>query len=265
MHAARLSTWCRVVASLVGTSLVVVALVLTSPGRASASTSCLDAAHRGGGSTATENSLGALTSALAAGADYLEMDVQVTSDGTFVLMHDETIRRTTNGRGRIRNKTWQRLSRVRLDDGTPVPTLQQVLDLARPTTSGLLLELKWVPSSRFASLAAMLDDFGASRVVVNSFSTNVVSTFHARYPAVPTALDVSRRITVRQAASYGGVMPDHRHVTLHWLARLRAAGVATYLWTVDKPTDWARYSGRVTLLLTNHPADYTEWRSTHCA
>lgn len=266
-----LSEVARWLTGLLGLGLVFTGL-LAAPDSASAAasrartaTSCLSAAHRGGGSVDTENGLGALRSAVAHGADYLEMDVQVTRDGTFVLMHDQTIDRTTDGSGRILDQTAAELTSVRLLDGEAVPTLQHVLDMAVPTGVGLLIELKWVPSGRFAALKAMIDGFGASRVVVNSLSPYVVSTFHARYPDVRAALDTSRMIGVGAAASYGGVMPDHRHVTLRWLARLRSAGVPTYLWTVDSRQDWARYSGKVTLMLTDRPQEYRTWRSGHCA
>jgi hypothetical protein len=59
-------------------------------------------------------------------------------------------------------------------------------------------------------------------------------------------------------------MPDWRHVSDRWLRRLRAAGVATYLWTVDTARGWQRFSGRVTLMLTNRAAGYAAWRRAHC-
>jgi glycerophosphoryl diester phosphodiesterase len=192
------------------------------------------------------------------------MDVQVTSDGTFVLMHDRTISRTTNGAGRIIDTTWARLRTVRLTDGQGVPTLARVMAMAQRRHVKVLVELKWVPSRRFASLRRLLGRFGLSRVVVNSFSANVVARWHDRYPGMATALDTTGQVSLARARSFGGVMPDHRHVTLAWLARLRRAGVPTYLWTVNKPADWARYRHRVTLLLTDRPAVYDVWRRRHC-
>ena len=255
----------RIRASAVGClGALLLAGTVTPASPASAAVTCVDAAHRGGQSQATENSLRALRSAVTEGADYLEMDVQVTSDGTFVLMHDRTIDRTTTGTGRVIDLPWARLRAVRLTDGQGVPTLARVLAMARRTHVKVLVELKWVPSRRFAALRAMLGRFGLGRVVVNSFSTNVVGRWHDRYPGMRTALDTNTRVSVARARSFGGVMPDHRHVTLPYLARLRRAGVATYLWTVNKPADWARYRGRVTLLLTDRPAVYDAWRRRHC-
>jgi glycerophosphoryl diester phosphodiesterase len=244
---------------------VIGCVVLASPSQANAYTTCVYAAHRGYTAHATENSMGAFRRAVYRNANYLEMDVQVTKDGQFVIMHDETINRTSNGSGRIINKTWDQLRQVRLNDGQSIPTLGAVLDMAKPTRSNVLLELKWIPKSRFAAVKKLIDGFGAERVVVNGFSSYVVGHFHEMYPDVKTALDTNGQISLARAQSYGGVMPDSRHVSLGWLADMQKAGVPVYLWTVDGPTGWNRYRGKVTLVLTNHAADYDHWRQTHCA
>ncbi len=241
-------------------------LVATAPPSQADTASCVYAAHRGGKQPNTvENSARAFRSALAHNADYLEMDVQVTKDGWFVIMHDETIGRVSNGTGRVINKTWAQLSRLRLNDGQRITTLKSVLAMAGPTDADLLLELKWIPTSRFAKLKRRLDEFGADRVVVNSFSPYVVDKFHGMYPGIRTALDVNKQISVAKARSYGGVMPDNRHVTVAWLASMQAAGVPVYLWTVDTAAGWNRFKDKVTLVLTNRDADYDAWRRTHCS
>jgi glycerophosphoryl diester phosphodiesterase len=245
--------------------VVVLATVLALiPPSQAAGTTCAYAAHRGYTVNATENSLNAFRAAVAQHADYLEMDVQATKDDRFATMHDETIDRTTNGTGRIIDKTWDQLQRSRLNDGQRIPSLGSVLRMAKPTASKVLIELKWIPNDRFAQLHDLLTWFGTSRVVVNSFSPYVVQHFHAAYPDVPTALDVSQPISVTAAASYGGVMPDYRQSSDTWLAQLQQAGVKTYLWTLDSPTTWAHYRGKVTAILTNRDADYVAWRGTHC-
>ena len=243
---------------------------LATPSRADAAgsdgASCVFAAHRGGKQpNTTENSMKAFRAAVAHHADYLEMDVQVTKDGWFVIMHDETLDRVTNGTGKVINKTMSQLSKLRLNDGQRIATLKSVLAMAGPTPTDLLLELKWVPTSRFGKFKARIDEFGADRVVVNSFSSYVVGKFHGLYPNVRTALDVNKQISVAKAQSYGGVMPDNRHVTDGWLASMQTAGVPVYLWTVDTSQGWQRFKDKVTLVLTNRDAEYDAWRRTHCA
>jgi glycerophosphoryl diester phosphodiesterase len=251
-------------------ALAVVALaaagsVLAAPARAGAASSCVFAAHRGYTAHHPENSLLSFEAAVHQHADYLEMDVQSTKDGWFAIMHDETINRTTTGSGRIIDKTWANLQHATMSDGQHVPSLGSVLTMAKPTPVKVMLELKWVPSTRFARFKKVIDDFGADRVVVNSFSPYVVKRFHQLYPSIPTALDVNKAISLSQAKVYGGVMPDYRHVTGSWLSSMKAAGVPVYLWTLDNATLWARYQGKAALVLTNKAAEYDAWRATSCS
>lgn len=94
------------------------------------------AAHRGDHSYAPENSLAAIEAAIAKGADIVEIDVAVTSDGTPVLMHDQSVDRTTTGKGRVEDKTASEVAALRLKrrDGRPSdeapPTLARALALA---------------------------------------------------------------------------------------------------------------------------------------
>lgn len=94
------------------------------------------AAHRGDHSHAPENSLAAIEAAIANGADIVEIDVAVTRDGTPVLMHDQTVDRTTTGKGRVEVKSASEVAALRLKrrDGEPSdeapPTLERALALA---------------------------------------------------------------------------------------------------------------------------------------
>ena len=72
--------------------------------------------HRGAARYAPENTLPALEKAIRFGADFVEFDIQTTRDGGFVLLHDRTTNRTTNGRGPRTNGTWPKSRR-----STPAP------------------------------------------------------------------------------------------------------------------------------------------------
>ena len=108
----------------------------------------LVAAHRGGAALWPENSLTAFRGALALGVDALEFDVHLTADGEPVVIHDATLDRTSTGHGPVRSLTLEKLQALRLLDraGAPsaetVPTLAQVLELARPTSVSVLPEIK---------------------------------------------------------------------------------------------------------------------------
>lgn len=88
-------------------------------------------AHRGLHTRAPENSLAAIRAALAAGFDRIEVDVRATSDGRLVLMHDQTLSRTTSGRGPLRLLRADDLADVRLADGSSVPSLDDAFELCQ--------------------------------------------------------------------------------------------------------------------------------------
>lgn len=94
-------------------------------------------AHRGDWRNAPENSLQAIENCIKMGVDMVEIDVRETKDGQLILMHDETIDRTTTGTGKVSDLTWTYLQTLKLRDGigheTPhrIPTLEEALKLCR--------------------------------------------------------------------------------------------------------------------------------------
>ena len=94
-------------------------------------------AHRGNWSIAPENSLAAIDSAIQMKVDIVEIDIRKTKDGQLVLMHDNTVDRTTNGTGKVADKTLAEIKQLRLKDkdgrltGYTVPTLEEALLVAK--------------------------------------------------------------------------------------------------------------------------------------
>jgi glycerophosphoryl diester phosphodiesterase len=93
--------------------------------------------HRGEHLKHPENTMAAFQAAIDAGADYFELDVRTTSDGKFVIMHDSTLDRTTNGTGEVHKHTFDEIRALDAGAkfspafvGTKVPTLDEAFDLA---------------------------------------------------------------------------------------------------------------------------------------
>ncbi|HDI31391.1 MAG TPA: glycerophosphodiester phosphodiesterase, partial [Thermofilum sp.] len=84
--------------------------------------------HRGMRFVEPENTLRAIERALRCGVDAVEVDVRMTKDGRLVLMHDETVDRTTDGEGRVRDLTFNEIRRLDAGKGERVPTLEEVLE-----------------------------------------------------------------------------------------------------------------------------------------
>lgn len=94
-------------------------------------------AHRGDWRNAPENSLQAFRLAMGMGVDIIELDLNRTRDGVIVIMHDETIDRTTNGKGRPSDYTLEELRKFHLKNGLgrvtnhTIPTLAEVMELVK--------------------------------------------------------------------------------------------------------------------------------------
>lgn len=106
-------------------------------------------AHRGASKLAPENTMSAFELAHQAGADGIETDVQLTKDGVPVLIHDENVRRTTNGTGFVQDYTYEEIKK--LDAGswfstkfsdTPIVTLEEFLEWVQDKSMVLNIELK---------------------------------------------------------------------------------------------------------------------------
>ena len=158
-------------------------------------------AHRGGAGLWPENTLHAFERARAAGTDVLEMDVRSTADGALVIHHDETVERTTDGRGRVGELTLAELKR--LDAGhrwTPdggrtyplrgaglsVPTLEEVF--ARHPDARFVIEIKQDAPPLAAPLCRALREHAMTkRVLVASFWQSTLDDFRRACPEAATS------------------------------------------------------------------------------
>ena len=100
-------------------------------------------AHRGGPTgSALEGTIGAFEAAIGAGADWLEFDVRRTADDVLVVLHDETVDRTTSGTGRITDLTLAEAQALDAGGGARIPTVETVVDLAKQAGIPILPEIK---------------------------------------------------------------------------------------------------------------------------
>ena len=104
--------------------------------------------HRGASGHAPENTLPAFRMAADMGADGVELDVQETKDGVLVVCHDETVDRTSNGAGWVKDFTFEEIRKLDFSggnaayEGLKIPSMEEVLDLLAPTGLTINIELK---------------------------------------------------------------------------------------------------------------------------
>ncbi len=147
-------------------------------------------AHRGASAYEPENTLRSIRRAIEMGADAVEVDVRLTSDGVPVVMHDPTVDRTTNGRGYVNLMSLKEIESLDAGLGEKVPKLDEVLDLVHRKVV-LLIELKVdeaaLPALTLVNNRDMVDD-----VLFISFSTKALKFILKSQPKSHAGLIYSR-------------------------------------------------------------------------
>jgi glycerophosphoryl diester phosphodiesterase len=223
-------------------------------------------AHRGAAGLAPENTLAAFRMALELGADGTEMDLQLTRDGVVVVIHDDTVDRTTDGHGRIGDLTLAEVKR--LDAGAKfgpafrgerIPTLRELIDLVKASGKDrfrLNLEIKFAegregqPADLEERVLAVLAETNfLDRVITQSFYHPSAAKMKRLAQRIPAGLLVGQR---RQPADPVAAIRDHRvdyyaphHslVTPDLLRTLHGEGIPVVTWTVNDPADMRRLMG----------------------
>lgn len=210
-------------------------------------------AHRGVSSHAPENSLAALRAVGPATARGVELDVQTTADGVFVLHHDADVSGQL-----IAELEYAHLADVRLPNGEPLPTLAAALE-AIDAELAAFIEIKTLPERFEELLLAAIDNSShPGRCHVHSFDHTIIERLGRRHPALGRGL-LSVARTVRPAAMLADVGADvlwqeHTGVDAALVEELHQAGSRIYAWTVDDPVEAARLAGLgVDGICTNRP------------
>ncbi|MEV7770002.1 glycerophosphodiester phosphodiesterase family protein [Kitasatospora sp. NPDC086791] len=232
-------------------------------------------AHRGASAAAPENTLVSDEVARRAGAEWIEDDVQPSKDGVPYVLHDDTVDRTTDGTGRIRDLTAAQLDALDAGSwfapayaGTRLPTLAAQLEDLRARGGKLLLEIKG-PHTRdeVARIVREVRDHGMTdRVVVQSFEVDALRHARELAPELPlgllrSTLDADPVATARELGLAAYNPSDDALATRPGVVRdLHAAGVAVNVWTVDRPDRWkALAAAGVDGIITNRPAELAGW------
>jgi glycerophosphoryl diester phosphodiesterase len=193
--------------------------------------------HRGapGYPRRAENTIVSFKKALQYGANGVEFDVRRCADGRIVVIHDETIDRTTNGRGRVADLTYDQLRRFDAGFGEPIPLLTDVLD-AFCKECLLNIELK------DAGIAKDVKELVLQRnlerhVIVSSFDWQELAP---ALPEIPIALLSSKLQNLVSAARELGATAIHPQKDIATPAVIQAAREANLqinVWTVNDPVE----------------------------
>lgn len=235
-------------------------------------------AHRGASGHAPENTLEAFRVAMEMGAEGFELDVHVSKDGELVVIHDETVDRTTDGTGYVKDLTLRELKTLDASNGmaayrgAKIPTLGEVYDLIRDTKHIVNVEIKtdefFYSQIEEKCLALEKEKGMEGRIVYSSFNHYTLRKMRALAPDCQLGM------------LYGDVLIDPfdycKSTGANLLHPLKAniyvpgfaekaaqAGLGVNLWTVNDPETMAECLKYGVGIITNYPDVAVAIRASH--
>ena len=183
-------------------------------------------AHRGGGALAPENTLGAIRLGASMGFKGVEFDVMLAGDGTPVIIHDETVDRTTNGHGEVPKMTYLELAKLRIEKNEGIPTFKEAAGLA------------------VAPLARELWRGAALPPVLSSFSLEALDAAREAAPELPRGYLVEKippdwRDTMKRLECVA-LHCNYKSLSEELAVEIHGAGYSILLWTVNDPIEAQR-------------------------
>jgi glycerophosphoryl diester phosphodiesterase len=206
--------------------------------------------HRGAYSSAPENTLVGFQMAAQMGVEGVELDIQLTKDNEIVVIHDETVDRTSNGQGWVQDFTLSEIKKLNFNKSgrtepffMEVPTLAEVLELLKPTGLTINIELKtgviYYDGIEHNALQ-LVEKYGmCDRIIWSSFNHYSVQKIKLLEPSAKTALLCGGEILVtgEQCEKIGA---EALHPSVHMLRHpslvedCRKRGILIRPWTVTK-------------------------------
>jgi len=204
--------------------------------------------HRGLASAAPENTLAGFREAKRRGLEWVELDVQLTSDGQPVVFHDDELDRTTDGHGRLADTPWDVVRHLDAASwfgwpAEPVPHLAEALEVISGLGLGVNIEIKADETAGAATAAAALDLAvglwsGRAPPLLSSFAESALAEAARRAPDWPRGLLLGgvwgQGPGRARALGCAGLHADHRLLTAARVSAARELGLAVLAYTVNR-------------------------------
>ncbi|MBD3191551.1 MAG: hypothetical protein GF308_12955 [Candidatus Heimdallarchaeota archaeon] len=194
--------------------------------------------HRGAPYNQPENTLKSFKQAFQDGADGIEFDVRLTSDKEMIVIHDETINRTTNGTGFVKELTHMEIRQVNINNKLKIPTLEEVVKKFG-NEKWLNIEIKEPGFEK--QLIELLNDLQITKkIVLSSFFVSVIQEINNISKKFSTALLFTYEIndfqSLKKEMVIDSIHPHHKLVNKELMDQAKNNKLAVRAWTVDNPT-----------------------------
>ncbi len=227
-------------------------------------------AHRGASAYAPENTMPAFEKAIQIGADGIELDVHLSLDDELVVIHDETVDRTSSGTGAIKDLTLEQLRKLDFSYGfqeyigISIPTLPEVYNLIKPTVLSLNVEIKCdvvMYQGIWDKLVALEKEMHMEdRILYSSFNHEVLFNMRALNPMAKIGLLYSGvpkkpwQEAIHMHAN--AVHPNYKAILQqpNMIQKCHENEIAVHTWTVNDPAAMQSLSNaHIDAIITNKP------------
>ena len=204
----------------------------------------LKIAHRGAKGYEPENTLKSFQKALDLNADGIELDVHLSSDGHIIVIHDETIDRTTNAKGFVNDFSLSELKSFLIEGQYKIPTLKEVFDLVDKKCL-INIELKGLGTA--SKVVDLIEEYIAEKnwnyedFIVSSFDWNLLqetSNLNSNIPiGVLTEEDLDKALAFAELIKAHAIHPDYQLLNAENVKQMQEKGFLVLPWTVDEEED----------------------------
>lgn len=221
----------------------------------------LKIAHRGAKAYEPENTLQAFQKALDLNSDGIELDVHLSSDEQIIVIHDETIDRTTNGKGLVNTFSLSELKSFLIDRKYQIPTLKEVFDLVDKKCL-INIELKGLgtPIKVVQLIEEYISDknWNYNHFIVSSFDWNMLEETSNLNPNIPigvlTEENLDTALAFAEKIKAKAIHPDFQLLNTENVSEIQEKGFLVLPWTVNHEEDIQKVkSYKVNGIISDNP------------
>ncbi|QSW90921.1 glycerophosphodiester phosphodiesterase [Flavobacterium endoglycinae] len=204
----------------------------------------LKIAHRGAKAYEPENTLQAFQKALDLHSDGIELDVHLSADGHIIVIHDETIDRTTNGKGLVNTFSLSELKSFLIDEKYQIPTLNEVFDLVDKKCL-INIELKGLGTA--PKVVRLIEEYISEKkwnynnFIISSFEWNMLQETSILNPNIPigvlTEENVETALAFAESIKAKAINPDFQLLNKENVQQIQEKGFLVFPWTVNSEED----------------------------
>lgn len=200
--------------------------------------------HRGAKGYEPENTLASFEKAMQLGVDAVELDVHLSADGQIIVIHDQTVNRTTHREGIVNQMMWTDLKKLRIQGEHQIPLLSEVFDLIDRRIF-INIELKGDQTAQ--PVVALIQDYICNKswnyehFLVSSFDWNALQEIHRLDPEIPlgvlTLTDLELAVGFAEFIHVRSIHPYFHLLTRENTATMQQKGFEVFPWTVNEAED----------------------------